>query len=208
MSRVDILDHQIRMGLQDEGGRNVTRDEVWAAIADAQYKIVTETLILKGYQKITLVPAQDRYPIEEEVYKLKGFVEPTTWTYRLVVIENVEDWAEKKRATTDSTQPLYALVWSKMLHLWPAPTAADALEIFTFRLPSETITAGGDPEIPQVWDLALRYHAIASLLRVGPQADRYMGLFEFEMKRQAPREQRENAGAIRKRQHGSDDLNF
>lgn len=208
MSRVDILDHHIRMALEDEGARSVNKDEIWAAISDAQIAIATEALILKGYQKLTLVVGKDRYPLEDEVYKLRTFVEPTTWEARLTVIENTEEWVAKKREDSDSTQPLYALVWNRFLHLWPIPVAAEGLEIFTYRLPSETIVAGGDPEIPQLWDLALRYHAVASILRNGPAADRYKGLFEFELRRHAPREQREHAGAIRRRQHSSDDLGF
>ncbi len=166
MSRVDILLQRALRRLNDEGQHDIHKEDVLAEMNQAQTDLCTDFLAYKVQLTLTMTAAQTRYPLDATIYKVKEFVEPSTWKHRLTLIHDSSKWAEIARNThLPTSQPLYGFTWNRILNLWQAPpTTGEVLQVFAYALPTADFNIGGDPEINSMWDQALLYGTLAQIV--------------------------------------------
>jgi len=209
MSRVDSMISVVLRQVQDEGARNVSPQEILEVLNRTERDVCRRGLALRADATLTTGPGKDTYPVASNLYRLANIQEPTAWTSRVECLHDLNRFIEVSRETNESTQPLYAIIWNKVLRLFPAPSDAQKLILYAFALPDEDMVAGGDPQVDYAWDEILEIGAIHRLLLGRPNYNGNLGLTYVSMiNAQRNEEWKEGFHGVKRVAHSSDDIGF
>lgn len=146
------------------------RDEnVIAWINDAMREIASDNQLLQKSATQVATVGQNKYPIPTDILKFHSVLYNGS-DLRLIDFETAKQ--EGYLRSSEGT-PQVGWVWAGNLTLFPAPDAAQPLELIYTRQPVEVAAEADEPEIPSMYHMRLVDYCLAQVAQQDDDINRY-----------------------------------
>jgi hypothetical protein len=205
-SRVNQIVTRVLWKLKDLAERNITRDIVLDSMNLTQRELCRDYLAIKIDQSLTLIPLQESYDLDGDLFKIAQIITPSTWLYPLEITTDANlwnNWSEDN--VLIGTNPVKGLIWNKILRLLPVPnTLNDTLSILGYAMPGTPMEFEGNPEVGEEFDECLEWGA---LYRITGD-EKYRLMCEAKATRNAGQNKNESIQGIIRIDHSSNRIGF
>lgn len=149
VSTADVSDSLMNLFIRDGYNRIIDLERRWSFL-----EVAFEFDTVAGQTAYTINDYTD-----DDIREVVSIVDPEHVRLDFISYEDAEETFVTSEAP--SGRPMFVSFWANQLHIFPEPSGVYTLKVRAYRNPEDWITAGGQPDGPEAFDLALIDYAVS-----------------------------------------------